>query len=58
MASAFDKLAAKLAAQGAKSPRGLAYTIGANKYGKATMAEAAAKKEAVQTVLRKRRRKA
>ena len=55
--SAFDRLAAKLAAQGASSPRGLAYSIGAKKYGKATMNEAAAKKQSVQTVLRKRRRK-
>lgn len=56
--SAFDRLAAKLAAQGAQNPRGLAYSIGAKKYGKSTMAEAAAKKQSVQAVLRKRRRKA
>ena len=54
--SAFDQLAAKLAAQGAKNPRAMAYSIGANKYGKATMNEAASKRESVQTVLRKRRR--
>jgi hypothetical protein len=55
--SAFDKLASQLAAKGVKSPGGLAYTIGANKYGKGTMAEAASKKQSVQSVLRKRQRK-
>jgi hypothetical protein len=53
--SAFNRLAAKLAAQGARNPRGLAYTIGARKYGKKTMAQAAAQKQSVQSVLRKRR---
>jgi hypothetical protein len=55
--SAFDQLAAKLAAQGAQNPRGLAYSIGAKKYGKATMNEAAAKKQSVQAVLRKKRQR-
>ena len=54
--SAFDQLASKLAAQGVKNPRGAAYSIGAKKYGKATMAEAAQRRESVKTVLRKRRR--
>lgn len=53
--SAFDRLASKLAAQGAKNPRALAYSIGAKKYGKSTMNEAAQKGESVKTVLRKRR---
>jgi hypothetical protein len=52
--SAFDRLASKLAAQGVRNPRGLAYTIGARKYGKKTMAQAAANKVSVQTVLRRR----
>lgn len=41
--SAFNALKAKLAAQGASNPGGLAYAIGAKKYGKARMARAAAK---------------
>jgi hypothetical protein len=53
--SAFNQLAAKLAAQGAKSPGGLAATIGRNKFGAAPMEQAAAKKESVQAVLRQRR---
>jgi hypothetical protein len=53
--SAFSQLAGKLAAQGVKNPGGLAYTIGAKKYGKSTMAQASAKKESVQAVLRQRR---
>ena len=40
--SAFDRLAAKLAKQGADNPRALAYSIGAEKYGKAGMAKKAA----------------
>jgi hypothetical protein len=56
--SAFNQLAAKLAAQGVRNPRGLAATIGRRKYGAATFNEAAAKKESVQTVLRKRRSRA
>lgn len=55
--SAFSQLASKLAAQGATNPGGLAYTIGAKKFSKGTMSEAAAKKESVQAVLRKRRGK-
>jgi hypothetical protein len=53
--SAFNALKAKLAAQGASNPGGLAYSIGAKKYGAATMGEASAKKESVQAVLRQRR---
>jgi hypothetical protein len=53
--SAFSQLAGKLAAQGVKSPGGLAATIGRNKYGSNTMAQASAKKESVQAVLRQRR---
>ena len=53
--SAFSQLASKLAAQGVKNPGGLAYTIGARKYGKGTMNEAAQKKESVKAVLRQRR---
>jgi hypothetical protein len=53
--SAFAALASKLASQGVKNPGGLAYSIGAKKYGAGTMATAAAKKESVQSVLRQRR---
>lgn len=53
--SAFNQLKAKLAAQGVKNPGGLAYTIGAKKYGSGTMHQAAAQKESVQAVLRQRR---
>jgi hypothetical protein len=53
--SAFNQLKAKLAAQGASNPGGLAYSIGAKKYGAGTMHQAAAKKESVQAVLRQRR---
>ena len=53
--SAFSQLASKLAAQGVKNPGGLAYTIGAKKYGAGNMQEAAQKKESVQAVLRQRR---
>jgi hypothetical protein len=52
--SAFNRLASKLAAQGVKNPRGLAYTIGAKKYSPALMREAAANKESVKSVLRRR----
>ena len=38
----FGKLKAKLAAKGVRSPGGLAYAIGAKKYGKAGMAKKAA----------------
>jgi hypothetical protein len=56
MASAFDALAAKLAQKpGVTNPRGLAASIGRNKYGSNTMAQASAKKESVQAVLRQRR---
>jgi len=55
--SAFNQLASKLAARGVRNPRGLAYSIGAKKYGRKTMAQAAANKESVQSVLRKRRRR-
>lgn len=55
--SAFNKLAAKLAQEkGVTDPKGLAYAIGAKKYGKSTMGQAAASKESVQSVLRKKRR--
>lgn len=54
--SAFNQLKAKLAAQGASNPGGLAASIGRKKYG-ATFNEAAAKKESVQAVLRQRRKK-
>lgn len=56
--SAFDQLAAKLAQRpGVTNPRALAASIGDRKYGKSTMATAAANKESVQSVLRKRRGK-
>jgi len=56
--SAFDALAAKLASRpGVTNPRALAASIGDRKYGKATMGQAAAKKESVQAVLRQRRGK-
>lgn len=42
--SAFDQLAAKLANKpGVSNPRGLAYAIGAKKYGASTMGKAAAR---------------
>ncbi len=41
--SNFAALASKLAAQGIKNPGGLAYTIGARKFGKKTMGQAAAR---------------
>lgn len=50
MASNFDKLASKLASQGVSNPGGLAYSIGAKKYGKGTMAKAAAKGVSAQSV--------
>lgn len=54
--SAFDALAAKLAGQkGVTNPRALAASIGDKKYGKGAMGQAAANKESVQSVLRKRR---
>jgi hypothetical protein len=54
--SAFDQLAARLAQRpGVTNPKGLAAVIGRKKFGKATMAEAAQKRESVKTVLRKRR---
>lgn len=53
--SAFDALAAKLTGQkGVSNPRALAASIGRKKYGAAAMGQAAANKESVQTVLRKR----
>ena len=55
--SAFAQLASRLAAQGVKNPGGLAYSIGAKKYGAGNMQQAAAKKESVQAVLRQRRGK-
>lgn len=56
--SAFDALAAKLAGQkGVTNPRALAASIGRAKYGSNTMAQASAKKESVQAVLRQRRGK-
>lgn len=55
--SAFDALASKLASQGVKNPGGLAASIGDKKYGSGTMNQAAAQKESVQSVLRKRRGK-
>lgn len=54
--SAFDALAAKLSQRpGVTDPRGLAASIGRKKYGAGTMAQASAKKESVQQVLRQRR---
>ena len=44
MASNFDRLASKLAQRpGVNDPRALAAAIGANKYGRATMQQAAAR---------------
>jgi hypothetical protein len=55
--SAFDALAAKLSQRpGVSDPRGLAAAIGRKKYGASNMAQAAANKESVQSVLRKRRK--
>ena len=53
--SAFAQLASKLAAQGAKNPGALAASIGDKKFGPSNMAQAAAKRESVQAVLRQRR---
>lgn len=55
--SAFSQLASRLASQGVNNPGGLAASIGRKKYGASTFNEAAAKKESVQAVLRKRRGK-
>lgn len=56
--SAFDQLAGKLAGQkGVTNPRALAAYIGRKKYGASTMAQASAKKESVQSVLKNRRGK-
>lgn len=53
--SAFDALAAKLAKRpGVRDPKGLAYSIGVKANGKSAMTQAAANKESVQAVLRKR----
>lgn len=55
--SAFDALAARLAGQkGVTNPRALAASIGDRKYGASNMSQAAANKESVQAVLRKRRK--
>lgn len=54
--SAFDQLAAKLSQQkGVTDPKGLAASIGRKRYGAQAMSQAAANKESVQAVLRKRR---
>lgn len=54
--SAFSQLAAKLAGQkGVTNPAGLAAYEGRQKYGASAMGQAAANKESVQAVLRKRR---
>jgi len=55
--SAFDKLAAKLAKQpGVTNPRALAASIGAKKYGRATMQQAASRGQSVKAVLAAKRR--
>jgi hypothetical protein len=49
-------LAQKLASQGVKNPGGLAYSIGAKKYGSATMAKAAATSTPAAVVAKKARK--
>lgn len=54
--SAFQQLASKLAQRpGVTNPDALAAYIGRKKYGGGTMAQASAKKESVQAVLKQRR---
>ncbi len=53
--SAFDRLAAKLSQRpGVTDPRGLAYAIGAKKYGAKTMHQAAARGVSAKSIARKR----
>jgi hypothetical protein len=52
--SAFDQLAAQLAKRpGVSNPRGLAAVIGRRKYGKRTMAQAAARGVSAKSVRRR-----
>lgn len=55
--SAFDRLAQQLAGQkGVTNPRGLAAAIGARKFGRGTMQQAAAKGVSAQSIAKKKRR--
>ena len=54
--SAFDRLAAKLSQRpGVTDPKGLAYAIGAKKYGAGTMSKAAQKGVSAASIAKKQR---